>query len=472
MIQSRFIFSILLSFQAYAQASMNQTDVISKVESASCIPFTLLIEEADFSLPKGLQTYAYGIYDGKGVCIAGRTNGLHGFRSSDDNFPPLRQNIDVFVIDFKKGEVYTRSLGNEDSGLSQQEIDYLSVTAPQHTQVDKTLYLVGGYGVDTKTGQFSTKPILSAINLPGLIHWVKTPSKGETAKEHIRMISHPMLAVTGGALYQLSPHDPFLLIFGQDFEGFYNENTTGIYTKQIRSFQLIDDGNSLKIFGEKYHNQHSYYRRRDLNVVPVIGLNGKNWVNSLMALSGVFTKQKGIWTVPVFIDAVGHSYMPDPSKKSTFKQGMNIYNSAHIGLFSFNSNIMHTLLLGGISYEIYEDGEFSIDSEIPFNNNITDVVINKNGHITQHIMDATYPVILSTFSNPGNPLLFGAGAGFFSANSLPTLGNSGVFSLDHLTKKTLLGYIVGGIMSTLPNTTTQADTAASPYIFKVFAIPR
>ena len=31
----------------------------------------------------------------------------------------------------------------------------------------------------------------------------------------------------------------------------------------------------------------------------------------------------------------------------------------------------------------------------------------------------------------------------------------------------MIGYIVGGIMSTLPNTNVRSDTAASPYIFKV-----
>lgn len=458
--------------QVYATITGNQTDLLSPIHSADSIPFSLLIEEASFSLPRGLQTYVHGIYDGKGVCISGRISGLHGFELGDHNFPPLLQNTYVFVIDFAKEKVYTRSLQDKDSGLSQEEIDYLSTTAAQCTQVGKTLYMVGGYGVDTKTGQFSTKPILSAIDLAGLIHWVKRPSNREKAKEHIRFLSNPIFAVTGGDLYQITPHDPFLLIFGQNFKGFYTESSNGIYTHQIRSFQLLDDGNTLEVVAEEYHKEHPAYRRRDMNIVPIIKLDGKNWTNSLMALSGVFTKQSGIWTVPVFIDSIGHSYMPDPSKNSTFKQGMNVYNSAHIGLFSFKSNAMHTILLGGLSYEVYKDGEFSTDDEIPFNNNVTDIVIDKNGRITQHLMEATYPEILATFANPGNPLLFGAGARFFPISSLPSLGNSEVFSLDHLKKKTLLGYIVGGIMSTLPNTETVNDSAASPYIFKVFAIPK
>ena len=163
--------------------------------------------------------------------------------------------------------------------------------------------------------------------------------------------------------------------------------------------------------------------------------------------------------------------MPNPSKESTFKQAMNIYNSAHIGLFSKQSGAMHILLLGGISYEVYSNGSFSFDTEFPFNNNLTDIVIDKNGKMTQHLLEGEYPVIPSKFVNKGNPLLFGAGASFIPLQNLQTFPN-GVFSLDDLKKRTLLGYIIGGIMSTVPNTTTRADTLASPYIFKVYATPR
>jgi hypothetical protein len=83
-------------------------------------------------------------------------------------------------------------------------------------------------------------------------------------------------------------------------------------------------------------------------------------------------------------------------------------------------------------------------------------------------MSSEYPFIASTGSNPGNQLLFGARAHLFAADRLPAYGN-GVLDLDQLggSQPRVVGYIVGGIMSTLPNTNTQSDSAASPYIFKV-----
>ncbi len=84
-------------------------------------------------------------------------------------------------------------------------------------------------------------------------------------------------------------------------------------------------------------------------------------------------------------------------------------------------------------------------------------------------MDSQYPTILSTQSNPGNPLLFGAGA-YLIPNNIREYPNH-VMSLDAIRQPTVIGYIVEGIQSTLANTNIQSDSAASPYVFKVTLIP-
>ncbi|MBS0628227.1 MAG: hypothetical protein JSS09_08460 [Verrucomicrobia bacterium] len=449
----------------------NQTEDLSPIHSASSLPFKIDIELASFDLPQGIQSFVFAVYKNKCLCLTGRTAGVHGFESDDDNFPPSTENRNVYVINLETKKVSVRSLTDKKSGLSQKEIDYLSVTNAQFKQVNKTLYIVGGYGVDSSTGNFNTKPILSAINVPGLIKWVENPDKKGSAKQNIRQISSPIFQVAGGYMNQMTPHTPFLLVFGQNFDGFYFDGSNGTYTQQIRSFELIDDGINLSVFSEKYKQPQPSYRRRDLNVIPIIQRNGKSYEESLVALSGVFTLTSGIWTVPVFIDAYGNSYTFNPSKNSTFKQGMNNYDTASLGLYSKKADEMHMLLLGGISYETYADGVFSVDSEIPFTNNCTDIVIDKHGHMTQHLLNSEYPTILSTSVNPGNTLLFGADAHFVPLDHLSSFPN-GVFSLDDLKERTLLGYVVGGIASTLPNTNTQADSTASSRIFKVYATPR
>ncbi len=471
------IIAFFISLQnLYPTLSGNQTDALSPIHSPDSLPFTLDIELSSIEIPGGVQSGAFAIYNNKILYIGGRTNGLHGFNADNDNFPPLLQNTNVYVIDLETNKVYVKSLSDESSGLNQSEIDSLSTTAPEYHQSDKTLYFVGGYGVDTATGEFSTKPILSSINIPGLTNWVQNPNTKKSAKQYIRQISNPIFQVTGGALYRATSHSPFLLVFGQDFEGFYTAGSNGVYTEQVRTFKLIDDGINLIVFSEKYLPKDPNYLRRDLNVVPLLQIKEKNYVESYAALAGVFTLEDGIWTVPVFIDTSGNSFMPNPSKNSTFKQSMNIYNSAHVGLFSKKANEMHTVVLGGLTYIDCTGGTCAADPEDPFTNQVIDIVLTKNGKMNQYLMDAAYPFVPTNVasdlvSSYSPNFIFGAGARFIPVDKLPLFPNA-VFSLDALKNKTLLGYIVGGIMSTINNTNTQADSAASPYIFKVFATPQ
>ena len=100
--------------------------------------------------------------------------------------------------------------------------------------------------------------------------------------------------------------------------------------------------------------------------------------------------------------------MADPSDPYTFKQGMNNYICPTVGLYSMNTGDMYTILFGGISFGFFENGVFKTDEEIPFINQFTTIKINPCGQFRQYLMDTEYPFILSTQSNPGNRLLFGA----------------------------------------------------------------
>ncbi len=462
-----FSFFTVVSFCNLAAVNPNQTETTSPIYPGSELPFSIDIEEADFSLPNGIHSGVTAIHDGKWLLLAGRTNGLHGFDATD-NFPPSQQNTTVYVVDPKKKKVYTRSLKDAGSGLSQKQIDSLSVVSPQSYQDGKTLYMTGGYGINTANGTFSTKNALTAIDIPGLMDWVMEPKHSKKAKYYIRQIFDPIFQVTGG--YMTKNSDGLtLLIFGQNFEGPYTDSSNGVYLEQIHRF--IIDGDTKKLTIKKKETlpetRNPNYRRRDLNVVPIVLKEDWDACQSFLALSGVFTEAGGIWTVPVFITKNGKAYMPNPSDPDTFKQGMNNYASPTICLFSNENRKSYTILLGGLSYGFFQDGTFQKDEDIPFINQVTTIRIDKHKKFKQYLMDAEYPVILSTGSNPGNQLLFGAGAKFMPVK-LPDYKN-GVIKLDLLKcKRELIGYIVGGIASTLTFTNTRSDSMASSYIFKVY----
>jgi hypothetical protein len=462
------VFAVALGSTSHVVAQ-NQTTNVSPVLSSNDVPFSIQIEQAGFSLPSGLQSYVVGTYRGKWLLLAGRINGLHGFNNNNNNFPPDTQNTTVFVVDPKAQTVASRSLTNlVESGMTQTQIDLLSVTAPQAFQSDRTLYMTGGYGVDESGTNFTTKDALTAIDIPGLMHWVVSPANGETAAQHIRQIFDPMFQITGGVMVQASVHHA-LLVFGQDFEGANVFTPDVTYSEQVRRFRIIDFGKRLSVVAQKPlpATPDPDYRRAGLNVVPIIERGRPSFV----AFSGAFTPDGGIWTVPVEISRKGIPTEANPTNTTTFMQGMNNFNCPTLELYSQKEKNSYTVLMGGISFGFFVNGVFETDPELPFINQVTTIKRDRNGVFSQYLMNAEYPVILSTSSNPGNPLLFGASATFIPADKLLAYRN-GVLKYDLLRNKpVVVGYIVGGIQSTLPNTNQESDSAASPYIFKVTLTP-
>lgn len=470
---------LAIGWISLATAVENQTPTLSPISPETDLPFRIRIELADFQLPAGIQSYAAGHYKNQYVFFSGRSNGLHGFDPNPNNFPADEQNTTVFVVDFGKKRVFSRSLKDPGAGLTQYQIDLLSATASQFYQDEDrpTIYLTGGYGIDSATGLFTTFDTLTAIDVKGLIYWVTHPlSKRITAADSIRTITDPIFRVTGGYMTRIGKN-PTLLVMGQDFQGTYFFGThSQEYTQQVRRFHIIDDGKNLAVDIKSAIPviPEPHLRRRDLNIVPVVSLKKGRPVTSLVALSGVFLPppQDGAWTVPVEISGKGVSSMSDPSLNTTFKQGINNYISATIGLFSKKTRDMYIILLGGLTLEYFSNGQLIQDDNLPFNNQVATIKIDKRGNYSQYVMSGTFPLIRSTMSHPGNPLYFGTSADFFPIQRLPEYSHE-VLKLDQIlfSKPVLLGYMVGGIQSTVTETETITDSSASPYIFKVILEP-
>ena len=309
--------AITLLLAAVSGASaQNQTPDVSPIQPETTLPIRIGIEQAGFSLPSGVQSYVAATLGGRWLILAGRSNGLHGFGSND--FPPNEQNTTVIVVDPVQQTVVSRSLIGPGAGLTQAQVDLLSVTSAQAYQAGNTLYMTGGYGVDTATGTFTTKDALTAIDVPGLMQWVAAGTPAETAAQHIRQIHDPVFQVTGGVMTP-GAGGVTLLIFGQDFVG-DNVFVNGTYTQQVRRFRIQDDGVNLAVttLPPLPASPDPNDRRRDLNVVPIVR-NGfeAGWA----ALSGVFTPGNGVWTVPVDIATDGTPSMADPAERIDVQAG-------------------------------------------------------------------------------------------------------------------------------------------------------
>jgi hypothetical protein len=464
-----YVTTIVCALQVAVVAAQHQTPTTSPVSLNSNLGYTIGLRPVDFgnaNLPT-LHSYSVGTHDGKWVMLAGRTNGLHGFTTSGSaNFPPASQNREVWVIDPASGQSWHRSLQDPSSGLSGNDVAALTTTNNQFMQRGDRLYMVGGYGANATSG-FSTQNALSAIDLPGIVDWVTTGSG--TASNHIRMVRDNTFRVTGGAMYEMGGRAH--LVFGQNFLGGYIPGSNGDYTRQVRSFDIVDDGTTLGFSNLTQTSPLSEYRRRDLNVFPTLSRDSNgSLTQGLTALSGVFTESNGAWTVPVEIDANGQPSMADPNSAGTFKQGMNGYHSAKLGLFSESTGAMHEILFGGITLVDYDRAtqQFFQDDDMPWTNSVTAVVRDELGQYEQTLLGA-FPDL---FDAEGNLLRFGANAEFLALDGLGLYEN-GVINLDAITGTTVLGHIYGGLFSNAPHVrgVPGAISGASNIVWEVTLTP-
>ena len=447
----------------------NQTSALSPVVLGASLPFTATIESPDLSgdtMP-ALQSFAKAQYNGEWLLMGGLDGGQHNLGKS--GFNPATQSTSVYVIDPTTHQVWSRSLVSDpNSGLSAQQIDSLSVTNTEFTQQGSQLYIAGGYGKPATASQYQTYSYLSSVNVPGMIDWVKNGDG--TAAGNLRQISDPIFQVTGGEMATTSNGQSHL-IFGQNYTTSYNGGVNGIYTEQVRSFNIIDNASGLSIANAVYGPTNDDFRRRDLNVVPIIQNQGGQLVDKLQAMAGVFTPSFGAWTVPVTIDGNGNATEPDPTSASTFKEGFQSYRCATLGLYSASTNTMNTLQFGGISYEYYDPGSNSIlsDPNLPYIHDATDTVTDASGNMTQYLLPSSFPTIVDSTS--GKTLYLGAETEFFLADGVPTYAN-GVINLDALPGPTLVGYFFGGIASDAPNGgTSVASNGLFPVIITPQAVP-
>jgi len=287
------------------------------------------------------------------------------------------------------------------------------------------------------------------------------------AVSHIRQVNDPLFKVTGGEM--VGSDGQMHLVFGQDFNQEYQGNRyNGEYTKQVRTFTIQDDGTTLGITAVQSSEPKDHFRRRDLNVYPSIQNNSGTLEAAIIALSGLFTESRGAWTVPVEIDATGNpaqvDYGHDPLNVDSgldndalvFKQGMNNYHAAKLGLFSGKTGAMHELLFGGITLQEYDPNHvnadahgFVTDSQLPNTSQISSVERYEDGTYEQHYLGA-FPELFTDTLDP-QLMRFGSNAEFFIAAGVPTYDN-GVINFDMLPAgDSTVGYIYGGLITNAPH---------------------
>jgi len=448
-------------------AAAHQTADFSPIHGSGHLPFSLRIEQAHAGLEPmpTLHSFVAAQWQGRWLFLGGRTNGLHGM-TGQAAFPTASANTDVWVVDPAGQRTWHRSL--HEAGLTSVIVDFLSATNHNFVQEDHLLHVVGGYGFDRAAADYVTFSDFASIDVPGLMAWVQQSPESPAPSASIRTIRSPLFQVTGGALKKVGAH--FLLVFGQNYPGRYRPNFNGTYTRQVRRFSLLGDPAAPVLDPASVYQSppNDDFRRRDLNVVPVLRRDAATGtlIDEVLALAGVFTPTTGVWTVPVPISAAGVPSQPDPLAATTFKQGLHHYHSAKTTLFDRVTDDTFILQFGGLSAWFY-DAQASAwvgDPLVPFVQHLSCVVRSAAGELHQTLLPAEFPDLRSA---TGARLFFGTNAEFLPAPGVPLLRPS-IIDLAALTGPLVIGHIYGGVVSDAPN---NGVTRAGGEIFAVILEP-
>ncbi|MBK5284293.1 MAG: hypothetical protein JJE25_02735 [Bacteroidia bacterium] len=407
-------------------------------------PFSVTITDEPITAMPGIHSFAFAESNGKWLFIGGRTNGLHGFLTPFA-FPTSYANSQITVVDPVLNQNWTAST----SALSDSIREPITSTNMEYYKVGNTLYMIGGYGWKNSINDFVTFPILTAVDVNGLISAV---INGTSINSYFRQITDTNFAIAGAHLEKMDT--TFYLVFGHLFNGSYHQvDSFNIqrYSNAIRTFQIHDDGTNISIANFQSTVDTANFHRRDYNLVPQIFPDRQF---GFTAFSGVF--RYGI-NLP-FLSSVDIKPMLF-SLNNSFTQNLNNYESAVMPVYDSLYNTMHSVFFGGMSlYYVDTATQLQVmDTLVPFVNTISRVQRNSDSTMTEYKLPAEMPDY------------YGSNAMFIPLPSISSY-NSRIINLNGLSGITKVGYIVGGIVSPDRNiAATGAEvSSASNRVFAVY----
>jgi hypothetical protein len=471
---------------------------------ASAIPYSLTLEGFAIEGFPGLQSSVVAGAPEKLLMFGGRRNGLHGFPGGHDaakgpSFPKTEANDTVYALDLKNRKLLGSAQVN---GLPAKVANQFKATNTEYQLVNGWLYVAGGYGPDPKTGTLSTLGYVTVVNFDALADAVinKKPLDAAFASANVVQFDHPALAIAGGELELLpdaSGATDFILAFGQQYDGEYtpggglvNQN----YSDGVRVFQFNYPAGGAKPSGVNFltavpnppgtqQDPENPYHRRDFTMHPSLDASGKR---RLVAYGGVFKggRIEGFLN-PVFVNSGSSTVTLTPNTNTS--QLLSQYDTASIQLFDDRNGAatVYTTFFGGISQYYWDDATKSLKHDqpniqtgvdgLPFINSVSTLKTPTSNDTGAQYLHAgqtfppsdAVPQCANTGGNANAPY-GGAETKFVIASGVQT-ATGGVIQLGSITGASVIGYMVGGIASTLPY--PNGATCASSMFYQVTLNP-
>jgi len=422
--------------------------------------FKLKIKEATqqpTGMP-GLHSAAFGESNGKWLFIGGRTNGFHTMFGPDRQFPQSTANDKIWVIDQSAG-----TATNLEIPMEWALRDNLMANNMGYVQVDELLYFVGGYGSQSDTGPSNyTYNTCIGINVPAMIAAVESgdATSAEAAIQFV--LEDDALRVCGGELETLN--GDLYMVFGQNYPRAY-DGQDGAYTEAITQFRVNQgDTPQVEIINSySYEGSGNEFHRRDLNALHGI-LDGKE---AIIAWSGVFTEEQGAYPHPVLITQSGTGIATEVD--TSFTQKANLYKSGAVIQYDPNNKVLYTSMLGGITDYYYDDSSQTIvpshnlpfNEQLPFSTLINTIVMTPNGQYKEYMQGPPDDM----------PTYLGANGQFIPDPEMVFYHEIIDFSKVSSTEETMIGWYVGGIESTGPQSGNGVVTKANNILYEVYVAP-
>ena len=414
--------------------------------SAQTSNWTVALEPLSLPGMPGVQSFVSAQVDGKIIIIGGRLDGLHR-RQPPVSFLAADNNTSIWMIDPVAKTVRSASVNTLPTPLVEQ----LQSTNMQFHTIGDQLLIIGGYGYSATAGDHITHPRMTLVDVRGLADDI---TSGRSITSRFRTVADERFAVTGG--YLGAVNDTFLLVGGQRFDGRYNPmngpSFTQTYTDAVLRFTIDTVNGTLAPTVISTDKDAEHLHRRDYNLLPQIYPDG---THGYTIYSGVFQHDVDIpFLHPVDITTRNYTARPE------FQQYLNHYHCATFAAYDTTSRASHTFFFGGMSQYQLENEKLIKNDSVPFVRTITRIDRDSNGLFTEHKLDVEMPG------------LEGSSAEIILDPSLPTTQH-GVILLDKLTADTsTVGYLVGGIRSSLPNIFfindgTQSEASTTIYRVKL-----
>lgn len=413
---------------------------------AQSYEYEVLLEPISIPNLGGIHSYAIAQQNGEWLIVGGRLDGLHQ-RQPFAAFDVSGNNTQAIVVNPETDQVWKASYANLPSEVKEQ----LSSTNMQFLQEDDHLILTGGYGYSPTSNDHITYPRITVVDINSLISEIKGNSISTSS---FSTMLDDKFAVTGGRLEKIDSQ--YYLIGGHRFDGRYNpmgpDHGPGFeqeYTNEIRPFTLAIDDMVIDITHHTAFHDEMHLHRRDYNLVPQI----RNGEEELLIFSGVFQNSSDTpWLYPVQVNSDGYTAI------EAFSQNFNHYHCATLPVYNQSSDEMHNIFFGGIAQFYMENGLLVQDNDVPFVNTIADVSRNADDKFNEQILPSEMPGYL------------GAGSEFIFNQDSPLFTNK-ILNGDEIDSEyRAVGYIFGGIRSTMPNIFFINDgnqSDASETVFKV-----